>query len=766
MEKKNYNLEIYFESLKKSFVILSKNKISFEEIKQKTMKEFGISKEFEKDMKFTTIVDNKQIIILNDIQILKHLEEMSKNNYYLKLHFNIYNKNYKYYPSKSITTKINYKIKPNNTSSFYIISKNNNNNNNIKDDENKYKEEIKKLKEELEKLKSEKTTKGEFDIRKFDEKYRDLNNKNNTLEQKIIELENENKTLKVEKSKRINNMDNFSLENITFENEYLFKEIEKCIGKVVGEQYNNIIEEITNLKSNVNNILKEQKTLNDKINNIDLTNNKIKIIEKDTKLENIKGINKKENYIENNDENGNKNISKDNDDENNQNIEENNIIIEDNDNNEYKKNINNEIHYNNNVNDNNSNNMIHIDDNNFDILDNLDEIFIGDNDNENNNKNIINSNIEHKEEDEKEEIIINTDKDVKRKINYYEEEDEKNSKSFKPPKNNIKPKNIIKELKNNFLNDNNNLENNILSKNLNNKKNKKYYTKYTNPQKNKVTNIKNQKHIFNYTNVQKDLFEDDLLNNESSSDIYSEIKKAKNSKVNSSYSQKQILKKISKKNIKLNITDKITPNDNNITPKYIFKLEKKEKKNSFIIKKEDKVTPSHKVTTIKENIENYFIAVFQNIFFYGNNGYVNMLNISDKLINKLKEGIRQFRLNLNDIKDVCIKYISFSILPIVNDSNTKEYQRKIIKSKISTVLEILKIEKNYFDKEYKDINKDKKDKYEEKNINFDINVTHAKINEFRKIYDLKEKDYPDELIVKALIRYRGNREMAFQYLFY
>ena len=143
-----------------------------------------------------------------------------------------------------------------------------------------------------------------------------------------------------------------------------------------------------------------------------------------------------------------------------------------------------------------------------------------------------------------------------------------------------------------------------------------------------------------------------------------------------------------------------------------------------------------------------------------------MLNISDKLINKLKEGIRQFRLNLNDIKDVCIKYISFSILPIVNDSNTKEYQRKIIKSKISTVLEILKIEKNYFDKEYKDINKDKKDKYEEKNINFDINVTHAKINEFRKIYDLKEKDYPDELIVKALIRYRGNREMAFQYLFY
>ena len=34
------------------------------------------------------------------------------------------------------------------------------------------------------------------------------------------------------------------------------------------------------------------------------------------------------------------------------------------------------------------------------------------------------------------------------------------------------------------------------------------------------------------------------------------------------------------------------------------------------------------------------------------------------------------------------------------------------------------------------------------------------------MYDLKEKDYPDEQVIKALIRYRGNRELAFQYLFY
>ena len=70
----------------------------------------------------------------------------------------------------------------------------------------------------------------------------------------------------------------------------------------------------------------------------------------------------------------------------------------------------------------------------------------------------------------------------------------------------------------------------------------------------------------------------------------------------------------------------------------------------------------------------------------------------------------------------------------------------MIKSKISTVLKTLRIERNYFDKEYKDINNDKKEKSDDKNMNLDVNVTHAKINEFRKFYDLNEKDYPDELI--------------------
>ncbi len=73
---------------------------------------------------------------------------------------------------------------------------------------------------------------------------------------------------------------------------------------------------------------------------------------------------------------------------------------------------------------------------------------------------------------------------------------------------------------------------------------------------------------------------------------------------------------------------------------------------------------------------------------------------------------------------------------------------------------------NYFEKEYKSIPENKiEKKLEEKNINR-MNITHAKINEFRKCYELKEEDYPDEMLIKALIRYRGNKEMAFQYLFY
>ena len=143
-----------------------------------------------------------------------------------------------------------------------------------------------------------------------------------------------------------------------------------------------------------------------------------------------------------------------------------------------------------------------------------------------------------------------------------------------------------------------------------------------------------------------------------------------------------------------------------------------------------------------------------------------MLNISDKLLKKLKDGLINYRNNLNEVRDCSIKYISYSIVPIINDINTKEYQRRILKEKIKKILEYLRMNTNYFEKEYKSIPENKiEKKLEEKNINR-MNITHAKINEFRKCYELKEEDYPDEMLIKALIRYRGNKEMAFQYLFY
>ena len=89
-----------------------------------------------------------------------------------------------------IHSKYNPKIRSHIVHYFSIISniKNNSDSNNLEEKNNleeQYKEEIKQLKEEIEKLKNEKTNKGEIDIRKFDEKYRDLTNKNNVLEQKI-----------------------------------------------------------------------------------------------------------------------------------------------------------------------------------------------------------------------------------------------------------------------------------------------------------------------------------------------------------------------------------------------------------------------------------------------------------------------------------------------------------------------------------------------------------------------------------------------------
>ena len=765
MEKANINIEILFESQKKSFVILSKNKISFDDIKQKTIREFNIPKEFEKDMRFTISINNRQITLFNDIQISKNLEEVSKNNYYLKIFFNVNNKNYKYTSSKNIFIKTNKKIKPYKVNNFYIISKNKNL---LNLDENKandkYEDEIKKLKEEISKLKNEKTTKGEIDIRKFDEKYRDLNNKNNILEQKITELVNENKTLKIKESKRKFESD-LSLENVP-DNDYLIREIEQYMSKLLGEHETNIIKEISQLKDTIGLILKEQKVLSDKINNTNLKN-----IEDNNEItpkeeENINDIKKDKNdIVYNKNNNIEKEIKKDNiikdftilnDDKNNDNNNQNDIV-----NNEDK--INNCVS-NNNFDENNYNNDDR-NDNNFENLDHLAEILNDVNENNNNFKSI---NLDSKKDEEKkEEIIDNINKSIDRIINYYNnEEDEKNSKSSITLDNNMgKPKDLIKDLKNKFY-DNINSNQNLLKNELKTKKqNKKYYTKYTAPHRKTLSNkmrIKNQKHIFNGS--KPDLY-DELMNNDSYSDINLEFNKPKYSKMTTSNSQKSFLIKIEKRPNKYLFNTNTSINRKNKTS-YGSYTNDRSKRNSF--RNNDIIftpTPNHKIVTVKENIENYFITIFQSIFFYGNNCYINMLKISEKLINKLKEGLRLYRLNLNEIKDVCIKYICFSILPIVNDINTKEYQRKVIKTKIKIVSEILRVEKNYFNKYYKEIKGDRKEKSSDDSFN-DINITHAKINEFRKSYDLKEKDYPDELIIKALIRYRGNKELAFQYLFY
>ena len=733
MEKNNYNIEIYFESQRKSFVISSRSRISFDEIKQKTLREFNISKEFEKDMRFTVTINNRQITITNDMQIMKNLEETSKNNYHLKIIFNINNKNYIYIPKKYIIIKTN-KFKPHNVDNFNIISNNENKPKEKENDENKYKDEIKKLKEELEKLKNEKTTKGEFDIRKFDEKYRDLNNKNNILEQKITELEYENKTLKFGKHK--NNFGGEQSFDNTLDSDYLLKEIEKCVSKLMADNENNIIKEILELKGTVNTILNEQRTLTEKVNNLSDLNIKSGYYDTpdgDNFNDYHKNEKKNDNINDNKDVNKekikyNKNIKNINDNKDND-IDGYNIdIIKNKENINYTDSFNNE----NDINDNNNNNF----------SDENDNFGVGIN-----NLKKIGKKEEKKDERKKKLLNKMKNKKIKKNIAFYSsEEDEKNSKSFNLIKDENEPKNFIKAIKNSFLENKNNIKINKMKtisndvdqmkKKLNKKKNeKKIYTKYTAPK---------------------------LMNYESSSEIYSEIKKTKNSKINSSNSQKNFILKKEKKSNKFLITPK-----NNITPTPINNCSSvRNKRNSFSSKNELFITPSNKTTTVKENIENFFITVFQSIFFYGNNGYVNMLNISDKLINKLKEGLRLYRNNLKDIKEVCIKYISFSIIPIVNDFSTKEYQRKIIKSKIRTVCEILRVERNYFDKEYKEVNEDKREKIlDEKNIN-DINITHAKINEFRKFYDLKEKDYPDELIIKALIRYRGNRELAFQSIFY
>ena len=775
MEKKNYNIEIFFESQKKSFVILSKDKITFDEIKSRTIKEFNIPSEYEKDMRFSLMIKNRPTTILNDYQIMKNFEEISKNNFYIKINFSINNSNY-----VCQSTKIKYKKKQKieKKEQFCILA-------NIpqKDDKkenNNYIEQIKKLKNEIIILNNEKNKKSDFDIRKFDEKFRDLNNKNNDLEQKIFELESENKTLKIKQSKT-NSLD-FEKNNLNNNNDNLIKKIEKIFSKLISEHDKNMYKEIDEMKTKMNEIINGQKILLDnykpKNNNIHLNDNNFEILNYDAETEKSLFAEK----TENKDDKINKIIDIVNIDT------ENKINNEKNDDNNMDKNTNKS-----NEKD-SSNNYINLD-NTYNNCENLSNI--KDKIEEKEKKEIEEKikqidNIEFNKEKHIDNIDINKDSKtsdfsnlnlkIKRNINFNDNELLLNSKSFEDStkiKIKYEKKNTFKEIKNSFLDNNN--DNNIFKKPdkiilknptkyiipnnfIDNEKIKidinKTINKYISSTLDKTNN--NNNHITKQSN----LSDEDLINYESGSEIKSDLGN-KHKIIN--YKRKGV--KLKKEKIRnINKYNNYTLNYINTTPSPGNNISYMEKNLSYNNKNKDEkyevyITPKPKEFNIKEDIDDYFINIFQSIFFYGNNGYVNMLNISDKLTKKIKDGLVNYRNNIKEVKNCTIKYISYSIIPIINDINTKEYQRKILKEKIKKILEYMNIETNYFEKEYK-INKDENiEKSKEKNIN-GVNITHSKINEFRKCYDLKEKDYPDEMLIKALIRYRGNKEMAFQYLFY
>ena len=773
MEKKNYNIEIFFESQKKSFVILSKDKITFDEVKSRTIKEFNIPSEYEKDMRFSLMIKNRPTTILNDYQIMKNFEEISKNNFYIKINFSINNSNY-----VCQSTKIKYKKKQKieKKEQFCILA-------NIpqrddKKENNNYIEQIRKLKNEIIILNNEKNKKSDFDIRKFDEKFRDLNNKNNDLEQKIFELESENKTLKIKQSKT-NSLD-FEKNNLNNNNDNLIKKIEKIFSKLISEHDKNMYKEIDEMKTKMNEIINGQKILLDnykhKNNNNNLNDNNFEILNYDAETEKSLFAEK----TENKDDKINKIIDIVNIDT------ENKINNEKNDDNNMDKNTNKS-----NEKD-SSNNYINLDNtyNNCENLSNIkdkieekekkeieEKIKQIDNIEFNKEKNIDNININ---KDSKTSDFSNLNLKIKRNINFNDNELLLNSKSFEDStKIKYEKKNTFKEIKNSFLDNNN--DNNIFKKPdkiilknptkyiipnnfIDNEKIKidinKTINKYISSTLDKTNN--NNNHITKQSN----LSDEDLINYESGSEIKSDLGN-KHKIIN--YKRKGV--KLKKEKIRnINKYNNYTLNYINTTPSPGNNISYMEKNLSYNNKNKDEkyevyITPKPKEFNIKEDIDDYFINIFQSIFFYGNNGYVNMLNISDKLTKKIKDGLVNYRNNIKEVKNCTIKYISYSIIPIINDINTKEYQRKILKEKIKKILEYMNIETNYFEKEYK-INKDENiEKSKEKNIN-GVNITHSKINEFRKCYDLKEKDYPDEMLIKALIRYRGNKEMAFQYLFY
>ena len=207
--------------------------------------------------------------------------------------------------------------------------------------------------------------------------------------------------------------------------------------------------------------------------------------------------------------------------------------------------------------------------------------------------------------------------------------------------------------------------------------------------------------------------------------------------------------------------------NSNVEKKQISLINKDKKEKEVKIKENKKLVPSNndkakinKDNTNLKDINNKIYQSINNIFFID----YQQKNVKDEKINDLKkEQIKDIifkdqETGANIIKEYYMNFIEVKILPLFKKNrDNSNLNLETIKYNISTILECLGMDKNYYNNSYY--------QYEMQKKPVNRNQSMEAVRKFRKEFGISKEDFKDEAIEKRLIENDLDINKTFQKMF-
>lgn len=193
-------------------------------------------------------------------------------------------------------------------------------------------------------------------------------------------------------------------------------------------------------------------------------------------------------------------------------------------------------------------------------------------------------------------------------------------------------------------------------------------------------------------------------------------------------------------------------------------LDKDKKEKEFKLKENKKIMPNNnnkaRMNKDKDDTNNKIYQNINNIFFID----YQQKNIKDEKINDLKkEQIKDIifkdkKTGKNIIKKYYMNFIEVKVLPLFKkNKDNSNLNLETIKYNISTILECLGMDKNYYNNCYYQYDMQKKP--------VNRNQSMEAVRRFRKEFGISKEDFKDEAIEKRLIENNLDINKTFQKMF-